>query len=41
MPIHYVALLNRRNEVVLQGVYKKVGNNFKSSVTNPNYTNKI
>ena len=32
MPIHYVALLNRREEVVLQGVYKSGGSNFKTSV---------
>ena len=32
MPIHYVALLNRREEVVLQGIYKSGGSNFKTSV---------
>ena len=33
MPIHYVALLNRREDVVLQGIYKSGGSNFKTSVT--------
>ena len=33
MPIHYAALLNKRNVIVLQGIYKKGGSNFKTSVT--------
>ena len=33
MPIHYVALLNKREQVVLQGTYKHGGSNFKTSVT--------
>lgn len=41
MPILYVALLNKRYEIVLQGVYKRGGSNFKTSVTNQSYTSKI
>ena len=39
MPIHYAALLNKRNVVVLQGIYKRGGSNFKTSVIN--YTGQI
>ena len=34
MPIYYAALLNKRDQVVLQGIYKSGGSNFKTSVAN-------